>query len=309
MDKSDKESCPVSGTLAMVLQISKYHGAAPLHLKPRGDGYIARASKPGPLGTIGVGLVMDLHVFGTHAAIRVKTTSALIVWLSDLGTLFAIAVIGVIQGETRMKKTLKILKGIEKISEDIGYKYKNPRDSLFDKKPTQIKNSLLCVSVIPPATYTKKWIDQLDDDSARDSIRRLSDSYILLYKVVGNFNDDNGLLLLMLLASYIGILIPVVWTVLRFIEILAMIESFHRTHDEMSTTQVLLSKAIYIMTPAGQRMCTELDTFCKQILLYKPSFSPLSICSLQRSQLATIIAGIVTYMIIILQYHLIEECK
>ncbi|XP_068623848.1 uncharacterized protein [Battus philenor] len=335
MDKSDTESCPVRGTLAIVLRISKFHGAVPLHLEPCGDGYIARVSKSGACTwiflvlisvTIGAGLVMDLHVFGTSTAIRVKTTSSMIVWLSDLVTLFTIAVVGVIQGESRMKKALKILNAIRKLY---------VKHFLTEKHPSLSYNSLPGDN-IRSATMRNKWISQTDDVSARDSIRRLSDSYILLYKVVGNFNDDNGLLLLILLASYIGytfitnyyiirdicapdlinkwknvssILIPVEWTVLRFIEIFAVIESFHRTHDEMSATQVLLSKAIYCMTPVGQPMCTELNTFCKQILLYKPLFSPLSICTLQRSQLAGIIAGVITYMIIIIQYRLIEECK
>ncbi|XP_013167697.1 PREDICTED: gustatory receptor for sugar taste 43a-like [Papilio xuthus] len=105
-----------------------------------------------------------------------------------------------------------------------------------------------------------------------------------------------------------NIVLQFIWCTYHCFKIFLLIEPCHRTHQEMEETRVLASQLTYRMTPPGQPLPVELETFHKQLILYNPSFSPLNICTLNRSQIAGIIAGVTTYMLIIVQQRLIDEC-
>nr|WCC57928.1 gustatory receptor 4 [Papilio polytes] len=168
--------------------------------------------------------------------------------------------------------------------------------------------------------------------SAENSLREIADCYVTICNIIKDINEDNGILLIAMymssitylvvsnyyliaaLCSPIGfmrnfnIILQFIWCVYHSFKILLLIEPCHRTHEQMEETRVLASQLTYRMTPSGEPLPAELDTFHKQLILYNPSFSPLNICTLNRSQIAGIIAGVTTYLLIIVQQRLIDEC-
>nr|WCC57712.1 gustatory receptor 4.1 [Papilio dardanus] len=164
------------------------------------------------------------------------------------------------------------------------------------------------------------------------SLREIGDCYVTIVNIIKDINEENGVLLIAMYISFItylvvsnyyliaavcspvglmrnfNIVLQFIWCIYHSAKILLLIEPCHRTHEEIEETKVLASQLTYRMTPPGEPVPVELVTFHKQLILYSPSYSPLNICTLNRSQIAGIIAGVTTYLVIIVQQRLIEEC-
>nr|WCC57814.1 gustatory receptor 4.1 [Papilio machaon] len=398
----------VRGPLALVLQISRYHGVAPLKLEPRNNGYYAQNSYfmfhcsrflliilsnyiITDILTF-IGLVMDLFHVGTKKAIRVATTSALVIWLVDVTSITTIASLGVFQGPYRMRRIMEHLKNIDKINLKLKKIKGLPREQKFKVAivcimiflyvllgvdfgyyvmDTMTRGKGMIVVYIYASQYFKysmalflhlqialvillaksalktindrlrELIQLLDlkcsyifliDYSTENSLRDIADCYVTICNIVRDLNEENGILLISMYLSSISylvvsiyylivavcsptgfmrnfnIVLQFIWCIYHSFEIFLLIEPCHRIHEEMEETRVLASQLTYRMTPLGEPLPAELETFHKQLILCNPTFSPLSICTLNRSQIAGIIAGITTYMLIIIQQRLIDEC-
>nr|WCC57769.1 gustatory receptor 4 [Papilio glaucus] len=164
------------------------------------------------------------------------------------------------------------------------------------------------------------------------SLREIADCYVTICNVVSDINKENGILLIVMYVSFVSYLVisnyyliaamcsPIgfmrnfnialqfIWCIYHSMKIFLLIEPCHRTHEQMDETRVLASQLTYRMTRPGQPLPAELETFQKQLILYNPTYSPLSICTLNRSQIAAIVAGVTTYLLIIVQQRLIDEC-
>ncbi|CAG5024478.1 unnamed protein product [Parnassius apollo] len=77
----------------------------------------------------------------------------------------------------------------------------------------------------------------------------------------------------------------------------------------MEETHVLLNKVTYHLTPIGCPVLLELDIFHMQVILCKTTFAPLDVFTLDRSLMVTVITTLVTFVVFIKQYSVIDECK
>nr|WCC57868.1 gustatory receptor 4 [Papilio memnon] len=287
-----------------------------------------------------IGLVLDLFDVRTKKAIRVNTIPSLVVWLIDVTSILIITGLGVCQGPYRMTRIMEHLKNIDKVNLKLK-KFKVPREQKLSVSiifiiiglyslmaadfgyyvmDTLTRGKSMIVVYIYGSQYVKYSMAfflhmqiALVILSAKSAFKTINDRLreliqLLDSKVVSNYYLIAALCSPIGFMRNINIILQFIWCTYHSFKILLLIEPCHRTHEQMEETRVLASQLTYRMTPSGEPLPAELDTFHKQLILYNPSFSPLNICTLNRSQIAGIIAGVTTYLLIIVQQRLIDEC-
>ncbi|XP_061722624.1 gustatory receptor for sugar taste 43a-like isoform X2 [Cydia pomonella] len=164
---------------------------------------------------------------------------------------------------------------------------------------------------------------------AQATIRRLAFSHERISELMRQLNASNGVFLMFVLMStfirlvltpyYLlqrfdhderilyELLLQINWTLFHVITLLLTIEPCHWTQEQRERTQILLSHLIVHLAPKCERLSKELDQFAKQILLSGAKYMPLGVYTLARPLMATILGGVTTYLVIIIQFQKISD--
>ncbi|XP_073948597.1 uncharacterized protein isoform X2 [Choristoneura fumiferana] len=97
------------------------------------------------------------------------------------------------------------------------------------------------------------------------------------------------------------------WSMFHMINLILIVEPCHWTQEERDHTGHLLSQLTVYLAPKCERISKELDQFAKQVTLDNAQFRPLGIHTLARPLVATILGGVTTYLVIIMQFQKISD--
>ncbi|XP_073948596.1 putative gustatory receptor 28b isoform X1 [Choristoneura fumiferana] len=165
---------------------------------------------------------------------------------------------------------------------------------------------------------------------AQATIRRLALAYDRISEVVTQMNAANGLILLVMILSIflrlvltpyylllglfddddvvvLVVAMQVNWSMFHMINLILIVEPCHWTQEERDHTGHLLSQLTVYLAPKCERISKELDQFAKQVTLDNAQFRPLGIHTLARPLVATILGGVTTYLVIIMQFQKISD--
>ncbi|XP_063541535.1 gustatory receptor for sugar taste 43a-like [Cydia strobilella] len=171
--------------------------------------------------------------------------------------------------------------------------------------------------------------DSMTLSQAQATIRCLALSHERISELTRQLNASNGLFLMFVLMStfirlvvtpyYLlqrfdhgerilyELLIQINWSLFHVITLLLTIEPCHWTQEQRERTQILLSHLMVHLAPKCERLSKELDQFAKQILLSNAKYMPLGVYALARPLMATILGGVTTYLVIIIQFQKISD--
>ncbi|XP_063368357.1 gustatory receptor for sugar taste 43a-like [Cydia amplana] len=171
--------------------------------------------------------------------------------------------------------------------------------------------------------------DSMTLSQAQATIRRLALSHERISELMRQLNASNGVFLMFVLMStfirlvltpyYLlerfdhderilyELLLQINWSLFHVITLLLTIEPCHWTQEQRERTQVLLTHLIVHLAPKSERLSKELDQFAKQILLSNAKYMPLGVYALARPLMATILGGVTTYLVIIIQFQKISD--
>ncbi|XP_046964347.1 uncharacterized protein LOC124533204 [Vanessa cardui] len=170
--------------------------------------------------------------------------------------------------------------------------------------------------------------------NAHTTIRRLYRAHVSICEVVRSIDEGEGALVAILLLSkilectdnfynfmsisyaflgdwtnrkFVNLGVTLIWASIKGALIVLMVEHCHKTQEEFQTTQNHVSHLM--CASADREFKHELSRFYDQVVNDTPAFSPLGICVLTRQLLVGIIGGIVTFLAIVLQFHVIDRVK
>ncbi|KAL0867536.1 hypothetical protein ABMA27_008313 [Loxostege sticticalis] len=106
-------------------------------------------------------------------------------------------------------------------------------------------------------------------------------------------------------ASCKQLALHLIWCVLHLLRTVVIVEPSHFTQVEMDRTHLLVSQLI--LQNSDGLMSEELDKFYKYLLLNKITYTPMGICTLSRSLLATMLGSVATYLVILIQLSHFEK--
>ncbi|XP_050353641.1 gustatory receptor for sugar taste 43a-like [Nymphalis io] len=103
-----------------------------------------------------------------------------------------------------------------------------------------------------------------------------------------------------------NILLQVCWCIYHMVSMLMVVEPCYQTQKEMDKTQVLV---LYLLrcVSSTDPLFVDVDIFCKQLHLDRPSYTPLGMCTISRPLIVTIIGAVMTYLVIIFQLRSYES--
>ncbi|CAH2051858.1 unnamed protein product, partial [Iphiclides podalirius] len=103
----------------------------------------------------------------------------------------------------------------------------------------------------------------------------------------------------------VRIAIHALWCTLHSLNMLILVEPCHRTYTEMQMTQTYVTRIMYCNAPMGgsSPLGNELEMFFRLVVSNNPSYSPLQVYTFDRLFLVKMIAGIVSYLVIALQFE------
>ncbi|XP_063628604.1 gustatory receptor for sugar taste 43a-like [Cydia splendana] len=171
--------------------------------------------------------------------------------------------------------------------------------------------------------------DSMTLSQAQATIRRLALTHERTSELTRQLNASNGVFLMFVLMStfirlvltpyYLlqrfdhderiiyELLLQINWSLFHVVTLLLTIEPCHWTQEQRERTQILLSHLIVHLAPKCERLSKELDQFAKQILLSNAKYMPLGVYALARPLMATILGGVTTYLVIIIQFQKISD--
>ncbi|XP_063833350.1 uncharacterized protein LOC135082484 [Ostrinia nubilalis] len=161
--------------------------------------------------------------------------------------------------------------------------------------------------------------------TVEESIHRLALAYTNLGLVVKRLEKAFSAILILLLLSvllhlvispyqwisflttkdrvnYVQLTLELFWNILHITRAVLVVEPPHLT--QMDRTQTLVSQMI--LQNHDIQVSEELDKFYRHILMNKVTYTPMGICTLQRPLLTSILSNVVTYLVIIIQFKLLE---
>ncbi|XP_061722790.1 putative gustatory receptor 28b [Cydia pomonella] len=161
---------------------------------------------------------------------------------------------------------------------------------------------------------------------AETLIRRLALSHERISDVMRQMSDTNGLFLMIVLMStflrlvltpycmlierpnseVFGVTLSLFWSLVHVTILILTIEPCHWTHIQRQNTAILLGQLIVHLAPKCERLSKELDQFTKQLMLGDAKFDTLGVYTLDRQLMATILGGVTTYLVIIIQFQTIS---
>ncbi|XP_046963826.1 uncharacterized protein LOC124532793 [Vanessa cardui] len=100
----------------------------------------------------------------------------------------------------------------------------------------------------------------------------------------------------------INIILQLIWCAKFLVTILLFIEPWHQIQAEVTEIQIVLTKLIHNLTPAGKSIPLKLDLMFKQLLLNQPSISPLGMFTVQRILFIKTISFVTTYSLLLIQF-------
>ncbi|XP_046964220.1 gustatory receptor for bitter taste 66a-like [Vanessa cardui] len=162
-------------------------------------------------------------------------------------------------------------------------------------------------------------------------IQRLCCANVSICEVVRSIDEGEGALVAALLLSLIiscmdsyHIIIKILYTSLdewsydktfkfalfivlalyEVVQIIFMAEPCHRTQEEFEAARILVSQLM--CAPAEKEFRDELSHYSNHFVENPPAFSPLGLFVLGRQFVIAVIGGIVTFLVIILQFNLTD---
>nr|AST36345.1 putative gustatory receptor GR9 [Cydia fagiglandana] len=202
-----------------------------------------------------------------------------------------------------------------------------PTTALEDllRPPKSERNTLIDCFTKP----AKSPGDSMTLSQAQATIRRLALTHERISELTRQLNASNGVFLMFVLMStfirlvltpyYLlqrfdhderilyELLLQINWSLFHVVTLLLTIEPCHWTQEQRERTQILLSQLIVHLAPKCERLSKELDQFAKQILLSNAKYMPLGVYALARPLMATILGGVTTYLVIIIQFQKISD--
>ncbi|XP_047999585.1 gustatory receptor for sugar taste 43a-like [Leguminivora glycinivorella] len=210
------------------------------------------------------------------------------------------------------------------------------RRANLELEPTTVLEDLLR----PPKTERNTLVDcftkqaktpgdTMTISQAQSTIRRLALSHERISELTRQLNATNGIFLMfVLMSTFIRLVLTPYYLLLRFdhderimyelvlqinwslfhvLTLLLTIEPCHWTQEQRERTQILLSHLIVHLAPKSEKLSRELDQFAKQILLSNAKYMPLGVYALARPLMATMLGGVTTYLVIIIQFQKISD--
>ncbi|XP_028175089.1 gustatory receptor for sugar taste 43a-like [Ostrinia furnacalis] len=298
--------CSMSGSLALAFRMSQIVGIAPVKFERQRDGSRVSVSRAMIVWCLFY-VTMWIDAIYLYAGYYYAYIILLI-----LVTQFIICVLEIYR---TMKSLNDILEGVSQI-----HKYYQPYNEVFvvpNKSVNQVIDSLAAVSdnVYLDAKSAPKTLPEtirllaLMYGSACDAVEQLNCCFapellalvasFLLHLVVTPYNFiDNitgGAV------NYGLLVMQTLWCIIHFSCTVGLAEPCHITQIEIKRTNRLVS---YLMLQSTDELVKpELDNFGKFLYLNNTEYSPMGICVLTRSLVASIIGSVATYLVIIIQFQ------
>ncbi|KAL0867535.1 hypothetical protein ABMA27_008312 [Loxostege sticticalis] len=205
-------------------------------------------------------------------------------------------------------------------------------------KKTKIPNPFVGINVVQMKALNKITDSLSVNDSvypgitkssktAHETIRHLSLMYSSACEAVRQLNDCFAPELLALLMSFLLHLVvtpyncianisggkinmqlltmQLLWCSIHFVSLIVMVEPCHITQREMGRTNFLVSQLMLQNT--DELVTNELNVFGRYLYLNDVVYSPMGICVLSRSLVASILASVTTYLVIMMQFQATEN--
>nr|XP_026488860.1 gustatory receptor for sugar taste 43a-like [Vanessa tameamea] len=182
--------------------------------------------------------------------------------------------------------------------------------------------------VVDSLTVKEKIDDKKYFRSDNRTVRDLSNAYTGICDILRRIDDSHGFLLLLILISFFMqliitpyylittlytsmnqinyILLQISWCMYHIISMLMVVEPCYQTQKEMDRTQMLVLYLLRYISSTDP-MFVDVDIFCKQLYLDRPSYTPLGMCTISRPLTVTIIGAVMTYLVIIFQLRSYES--
>ncbi|XP_026740468.1 gustatory receptor for sugar taste 43a-like isoform X2 [Trichoplusia ni] len=158
-----------------------------------------------------------------------------------------------------------------------------------------------------------------------DAVRRLAALHGTLCDVVTSIDASYGLPLIVILIStllhlvvtpYFAIMeimvsknrphflvLQAMWCTMYFLRMIGLVEPGQLTIDEGKKTEIIISKLMMSMPSTG-RLPERLEIFSRQLMMLQSiSYEPMSMCTLNRSLITSVLAAVTIYLVIILQFQ------
>ncbi|KAL0867537.1 hypothetical protein ABMA27_008314 [Loxostege sticticalis] len=283
-EQTDRAECSVSGSMSWMFRMSQLAGVAPV----RFDGRRISVSET---------------LFYVHCVFMTAMILILILYFGYEATYMLVFVV-------QMQFLITTLEVYEA--------FKGLNDALDGVSP---QNSLQSVAA-----------NQIWPKSAEETIRHLASEFNNLCLVMKRLEKAFGcsvillllscLLHMVIIANYtsyhimgkqmIGgysapLPLKLTWCVLHFLRTVFIIEPSHHTRVEMDRTNLLVSQLI--LQNNDYMVSEELERFYRYIVLNKTSYTPMGICTLNRPLLASILSSVVTYLVISVQFQILEASE
>ncbi|XP_063541565.1 gustatory receptor for sugar taste 43a-like [Cydia strobilella] len=156
-------------------------------------------------------------------------------------------------------------------------------------------------------------------------VRRLASSYGHIGELMRQMNETNGTIIMaILMAAFLhlvltpyymflilnsgntllnAMVLPLSWIFLHITVLLLTVEPCHWTQEQRETTKFLLSRVTVRLAPQSTLLARELKQFAKQTVLSNVKFSALGVLTLGRPLVASMLGGVATYLVILMQFH------
>ncbi|XP_047538582.1 uncharacterized protein LOC125072114 [Vanessa atalanta] len=189
-------------------------------------------------------------------------------------------------------------------------------DNYALKESSTVPNKVINY-VVDSLTVKEKLDDKKYFRKDTRTVRDLSNAYTGICDILRRIDESHGFLLLLILISFfmqliitpyylITTLFQISWCMYHIISMLMVVEPCYQTQKEMDRTQVLVSYLMRYISSTDP-MFVDVDIFCKQLYLDRPSYTPLGMCTISRPLTVTIIGAVMTYLVIIIQLRSYES--
>ncbi|XP_047999599.1 gustatory receptor for sugar taste 43a-like [Leguminivora glycinivorella] len=276
-----------------------------------------------------VGVILD---FFQPAGKRIRlgeTVLQAFVWVSDLVLVMVIASLVIYRGSAQMESMQRVLNQLQQIKFDLNMT--GPAAKTEKMKSFAMIIMLLWMMSVMMTDFVLQY--QFPGSllalpsQAETLVSRLALSHERISDIMRQMNDTHGLFLMIVLMStflrlvltpyymliqqtnseVFGVTLSLFWTLVHVAILILTIEPCHWTHTQRQHTATLLGQLIVHVAPKCERLSKELDQFAKQIMLGNAKFATLGVYTLDRKLMATILGGVTTYLVIIIQFQTISS--
>ncbi|CAG9791215.1 unnamed protein product [Diatraea saccharalis] len=97
------------------------------------------------------------------------------------------------------------------------------------------------------------------------------------------------------------LLLESIYMLMLVVAVVAIVEPCHKTLKQVERAKFLVSKIA--INSSDKLVDVELKKFSRFLILSRVSYSPMGLCTISRSLIATVAGSVTTYLVILLQFQ------